>query len=515
MAFQRCPPRGSLVHLLRPTNKAIQAFKPAVSKMETVNLKTSADSSWPGSRLATALLKATTRLALIFVCCVSLGLPAWSQGGDLRSGSLNPFPKNDIYRLHLVGDWLIDGFEPALRASLRSVPRIQLQDNQIKLQSLRRSNWDVPVAAIRDRTKSNDIDIAVVMFGVGEIGSLWRPGRGRLKFGSEDWLKQYATRIDTVMKTLKANKGMVYWLGLPIVARRDRSESYQLINTLVRERAYANGVTFIDVFSRFQDENGGFNRYGPDLDGTIKLMRAKDGVYFTGIGYAKIAHLLMQTIRRDLKLVKSQRLVTLAGSEVEQKSIRRAKQAVAARLKPNTATAVKKNATSSGGRSSIVANRFGAQKADDGSFVFKTRVNNKPIKITLKLPRPALSAAVMSLVTRNKSKDKPAHFGDNAVQVADGGVPLLSTVTPADRSALALRKRRLSPTQSVFFKVWGKGERLDPKPGRADDYQWPRPEPKPVVHVRSEPKTGEQSRRLVRQRRDPNLPPLPQQHPFR
>ena len=483
--------------------------------MDTPHLNTPADSFWSRYWLVRFSQAGLLRLVLSALLSLSFGSHAWAQGGDLRSGGLNPFPKNDIYRLHIVGDWLMDGFKSALRNSLASAPRIQLQGGKIQLQSLRRSNWDVPVAAIRERAKSNDIDIAVVMFGVTETGSLYQPGRERKRFGSEAWLKQYAARVDSVMKALKVSKGMVYWLGLPIVARRDHSESFQLINTLVRERAYANGVTFIDVYSRFQDENGGFNRYGPDLDGAIKLMRAKDGVYFTGTGYAKIAHLLMQTIRRDLNLVKSQRLVTLAGSEVEQNSIRRAKQAAAARRRPTTASPIKKADGTPRQRTPVSGGQFGAQKADNGSFIYQTRINNKATKITLKLPRPALSAAVITLVTRNQSKNKPAHFGDNAVQVADGGIPLLSTVTPADRSALALRKRRLSPTQSVFFKVWGKGERLDPKPGRADDFQWPRPEPKPVIHVRAESTTPGTRRRLLARRRDPNLPPLPEQHPFR
>jgi hypothetical protein len=121
----------------------------------------------------------------------------------------------------------------------------------------------------------------------------------------------------------------------------------------------------------------------------------------------------------------------------------------------------------------------------------------------------------MSLVTRNQSKDKPARLGDNAVEVASGGIPLMSTITPADQSALALRKRRLSPTQSTFFKVWGKGERLDPKPGRADDFTWPRPAPEPVVHVTARPADRTQPLRAIPPPRDPNLPPLPVQNPLR
>ena len=80
---------------------------------------------------------------------------------------------------------------------------------------------------------------------------------------------------------------------------------------------------------------------------------------------------------------------------------------------------------------------------------------------------------------------------------------------------ISLRRRRLSPTQSVFFKVWGKGERLDPKPGRADDFEWPRPEPKPVIHVRARPAASRDAPRRPFLQRDPNLPPLPEQNPLR
>lgn len=460
---------------------------------------------------------AAAGLAAALMLGAPLSTPASAQSGDLRAGGLNPFPKDDIYRLHLVGDWLMDGLRNSLRGSLSTMPQIQIQGGKIELQALRRSGWQRPISAIRERTRSTDIDIAVVMFGVSEIGSLYSSGQQRRRFGSEAWLKRYAGRVDRVMKALKANKGKVYWLGLPIVRRRDHSEGFQLINTLVRERAYANGVTFIDVFTRFQDENGGYNRYGPDLNGAIKLLRSKDGVYFTATGYAKIAHLVLQTIRRDLNRVKAERVVTLAGSESEQGTIRRAKQTNAARRKRATPARQGKKQTIARSGGFTGGTRLGAQKADNSSYEYTRVVNGKPVKVTLKLPRPALSAAIIALVTRNQSKDKLARFGDNAVQIASGGVPLLSTVTPADQSALALRRRRLSPTQSVFFKVWGKGERLDPKPGRADDFEWPRPEPKPVIHVRARPAASPDAarRRQPFPQRDPNLPPLPEQNPLR
>jgi hypothetical protein len=436
---------------------------------------------------------------LVMAVCISTISAAMAQGTGL-----NPFPKDDVYRVHYVGDWWMNGLDSSLSASLRTIPRIQIQPTTIELQSLRRTSWAQHVEEIEERARATPIDIAIVMFGVSETGSLFRPDAARLRIGDEEWSKAYAARVDKVMKALRATNGAVYWVSMPIVRRRDHSEIYQAINTIVRERAYANGVTYIDIYSRFQDESGGFDRYGPDLDGTIKLMRNRDGIYFTSTGYAKIAHFVLQVIRRDFNRVKTERVVELAGTESEQLAVKRRGQPAPPR--PGTTNpARRRTAGTLPGQS-----RFDGQKADHGSFEYSTIVNNKNVKIKLELPRPPLSGAIIDLVTRNQSKSRPAQLGDNVVQVIAGGVPLLSTVTPADQNELAIRKRNLSPTQSVFFKVWGKGERLDPKPGRADDFVWPRPEPEPVVHVAAKLATPQ---RPAAPPRDPSLPPLPMQRP--
>ncbi len=455
------------------------------------------------------------RLRLILLLILSLAafaLPtarAVAQSGDLSGGELNPFPKNDVYQVHFLGDWWMDGLQSSLAASLKPLPRLRLNDEVIEVRSLRNSSWADEIAAVKSRAASIQLDISIVMLGAGEIGSVFTPNRH--SFGTDEWTRIYAARIDRLMKTLKVHNGAVYWIGLPIVRRTDHSEAFQLINTILRERAYLNGINFIDAYARFQDENGSFNRYGPDLAGTIKLLRTKDGVYFTSTGYAKIAQLVAQMIRRDLAAVKNQRVVDLAGSEEELAVIRNQLRPDRAKDKQSAKPAAKSGKTSI--PSPIYGRlRGGGLTADNTKVSVNTTIAGAPVRLDLDLPRPALSAAVMSLVTRNQSKDKPARLGDNGVEVAPGGIPLLSTITPADQSALTLRKRALSPTQSTFFKVWGKGERLQPKPGRADDFTWPRPEPKPVVHVTAKPEDS-RARRLPP--RDPNLPPLPEQSPFR
>ena len=448
---------------------------------------------------------------------VSMITPAEAQT-SARGGLLNPFPKDDTYRLHLVGDWLADGLQKSLAATVAGLPRVRMQRNVLTVRSLRQSSWQTNISKVKERAANSPIDIAVVFFGVTEVGSVFRRGR-RLRFGTEAWQKQYARRIDRLMKELKASKGVVYWLGLPVVRRSDQNEVFREINAIVRERAYINGVAYIDVYSSFADESGNYSRYGPDLAGKIQLLRSKDGTYFTRQGNMKLAHFATRLIRRDLKRAKAEQVVELAGDEAEQQLVRRAitARAGAAGTQRAGAPARSRRSDEQTGPAKgpisrgIIADaaRFGDQKADHGTVTVEVERDGERRKLQIKLPRPAISAAVMALVTRKQSPDRPARLGDSAVQVIAGGVPLLSTITPSNPTYIA-RRRNLSPTQSVFFKVWGKGERLPPREGRADDLRWPRPEPVPVVRVSA-------SARRARQQptRASNLPPLPVKSPFR
>ena len=77
------------------------------------------------------------------------------------------------------------------------------------------------------------------------------------------------------------------------------------------------------------------------------------------------------------------------------------------------------------------------------------------------------------------------------LQVADdigGGLVVLSSITPASSGSGLVRRQ--APSQAPYYHVLIKGERLQPKPGRADDFGWPRVEPEipePEVGRRARP----------------------------
>jgi len=86
--------------------------------------------------------------------------------------------------------------------------------------------------------------------------------------------------------------------------------------------------------------------------------------------------------------------------------------------------------------------------------------------------RRLLPASVVALVTRKTSDDKAAQMGDVLVDQIPGGLTVMSSIVPPRGSDGG--RRRMSPTQSPYFRVLEKGERLPSKPGRADDFAWPR-----------------------------------------
>jgi hypothetical protein len=214
-------------------------------------------------------------------------------------------------------------------------------------------------------------------------------------------------------------------------------------------------------------------------------VRAVDGVLFTAAGFRKLAHFVEREIKRDLAQARSDRAIPLAGAEAEQKRI------AAQRPRPDqdaswksTVQATKEAKDVKAGQpksASAVApvqpppavDLPGEQKADNGRISLKTIVaGGREETVTIELPRPPIPAAVIQLMTRKDTGDRPSQMGDVLADDVGGGLVVLSSVTPATTGGA----RRASPGQP-YYQVWIKGERLPPRPGRADDFSWPRTDP--------------------------------------
>jgi hypothetical protein len=415
-------------------------------------------------------------LALLLV----LVAPAPAQEEFSGTSYITPFPESDVYRMQVYGDAFAEGLLGGLADAFADDARVQLQRRHRALAGITRLEFADEI--LTEEASRDTVHIAVVMIGFNDRVNLRISARERLALGSDEWRAEYGRRVDRLIKTLKRRGMAVYWVGQPLMRRPEANEPAQMMNDVVREKAYLNGIKYIDITAHFADETGNYSTYGPDVTGKQRRVREADGILFTWAGYRKLAHFVEREIKRDLTHAKNERAIPLAGSEAEQKRI------AAQRPPPDPGKAW--TGTVDGAKDGKAAQPKapagrnppphtlempGEQKADNGRISLRVvGAGGREEVVTVELPRPAIPAAVVQLITRKDTGERPSRMGDVLADDVGGGLVVLSSVTPAVTGPEA--PRRASPDRA-YYRVWVKGERLPPRPGRADDFSWPRVDP--------------------------------------
>lgn len=417
-------------------------------------------------------------VCLSFAISLLAPLPGRAQD-DWGVSYVTPFPENDVYRLQVFGDSMAEGLFGALNDAFRSDSRVQFANRQHALGGLIRLGPE-DFFKFEESIKGEPLHIAVVMLGIADRVPLRAPDGRRVNVGSEEWQGEYARRVDRITRALKRRGAAVYWVGLPIVRRSDANEDVQMLNEVLRERALLNNIKFISVYEAFADEAGQYTQYGPDLTGKQRLLRGDDGVSFTWVGYRKLAHFVEREIKRDIAQAKNNRDIPLAGSEAEQRQI--SPKAPETGWAGTVTMAPKESAGSSVRGVPVGSSRparavAGELKAENSKVSIKVPgTAGGEETVAIEILRPAIPASVVALVARSQSTDRPVQLGDVVPDAISSGITVLNSITPSLTAGSQAQSRRLTPTQSPFFKVLVKGERIPPKPGRADDFRWPPPE---------------------------------------
>ena len=409
-----------------------------------------------------------------------------ARGSGFAANFLNPFPENDTWRGLVVGDYLAEGLLNGLLDAMANEPRLQLQRRHRQIQSLTRDG-DEDMRAVEDLVTKEKINVVVLMTGMFDRGGIRLPNGRRLAVGQGDWHAQYASRIDRMVRMLRRKGVAVYWVGLPIMRRTDWNEDVETINEVIRERALSNGARYVDAFKESADENGQFSDRGPDITGKVVRLRDVEGYDFTAAGYRKLAFFIEQQMKRDMSAAREERAIPLAGSEAEQKRINpdASRQAGVAPggepalkgakdARPTAAPSGRAIAQGADGQSAELSPQ-GDLKADNIRVAFKTvGSGGREEQVTVEIVRPALSASVIQLMTRRDRGDRPSQVGETLTDTLSNGLLVMRSVTPSRPGGADRTAGRASLTQQPFFVALARGERLPSKPGRADDFRWPR-----------------------------------------
>lgn len=423
------------------------------------------------------------------------GLPlslAYAQQGELAANFLNPFPENDTWRGLVIGDYLGEGLLGGLVDGMASEPRLQLQRRHRAFASLGRVDIEEDAKAVEDTIAKEKIGIAVIMLGMADRAGIRLANGRRLAVGQPDWRAQYAQRVDRIVRSLRRRGVAVYWVGLPMTRRSDWNEDIEAINEVFRERVLSAGGRYIDAFKESGDENGQFSDRGPDISGKVVRLRDQDGFEFTPAGYRKLAYFIERQMKRDMNAAREERTIPLAGADVEQK-----------RLNPEgartPATAAEGTATSSAAAVSVKDARAAASpvtraltpgvasrpveaaaasgsdlKADNVRVSFRAGAAGREEQVTIEIIRPPITQSVIQLLTRRDRGEKPSEVGDTLTDTLSNGLLVMRSVTPSRAAGTERAGTRGVLTQQPFFIALAKGERLPSKPGRADDFRWPR-----------------------------------------
>ncbi|HXW39614.1 MAG TPA: SGNH family hydrolase [Xanthobacteraceae bacterium] len=125
-----------------------------------------------------------------------------------------------------------------------------------------------------------------------------RPPGGAYEFHTDKWEELYIKRIDEMIAALKSKGAPVLWVGMPAIRGTRSTSDMSYLDELYRARAEKAGITYVDIWDGFVDEQGRYAVQGPDFEGQIRRLRTGDGVHFTKPGAVKLAHYVEHELRR-------------------------------------------------------------------------------------------------------------------------------------------------------------------------------------------------------------------------
>ena len=334
-----------------------------------------------------------TAAVLSFALPVMAVRPALAQE-DASASFLAPFPKGDVYSVAVIGDDMAEGLWYGLSETFGTDARVQVRPKPVMLNGLMRPDHDEKVVALEEDLKRDPPAVVALMLGAWDRVSLRTAAGKRFPVGSPEWRQEYSQRADRLLKMMKRLNNAVYLIGLPNVRKFDANDDVQMMNDVLRERTYVNGMKFIDAYAGFLDETGGYSGWGPDLTGKIVKLRDGDGVYFTMAGNRKLAHCVERDLRRDLTQALAARSVPLLGDADEQAQSNPGKAVVkvGGEGEPGAAAAV-----AAAGLAAVkpAAPSEGDQAADNGRISLKTVTpTGREDVVTLDIVRPAIPASV-------------------------------------------------------------------------------------------------------------------------
>ncbi|CAN5473038.1 hypothetical protein BH10PSE7_BH10PSE7_14640 [soil metagenome] len=252
-------------------------------------------------------MRPAMRLAACFLAVLLAGAAAAEEPAKTY------LPRKETYKVLVLGDSLAAGLWSGMMRMAADDASLSIDGRYKEDSGLARPEYYDWPESIPKILENSPIDIAVVLVGANDRQVI-KNGEFRYAFGTREWTKLYETYDDRLIEALKHQGVAIYWVGLPPMQERDYDDAAVAIMELQRERAKAAGIRFVETRATLAPD-GVYTNQGPDETGTKTRLRSNDGVHFLRPGNNRLANLVLDAIRADIKAAAATDVPGLAGKE--------------------------------------------------------------------------------------------------------------------------------------------------------------------------------------------------------
>ena len=215
----------------------------------------------------------------------------------------------DAKRVVVVGDFMAKALAKGLGEAFAKNPGIVVIDASNGSSGLVRDDFYDWNGRLPEIAAAENAELVVVMIGANDRQEI-SAASGKIAKRTPEWSTAYAGRIESFIKTIAAAGKPALWAGLVPVKSNALSRDYSAFNSIYREKTDTAGISFIETWNGFADDEGRYVASGPDINGQQRGLRTNDGLNFTRSGRRKLAFFVERDV---LRLLKSDAIPVLAA----------------------------------------------------------------------------------------------------------------------------------------------------------------------------------------------------------
>jgi hypothetical protein len=204
--------------------------------------------------------------------------------------------------LLVTGDSLTNTLGPELVRRSAATGVVDPRDEVVYSSGLTRPDFFDWPKRLDSELATQPAVIVVFMVGAND-GQPIETAQGWVAPDNPAWAAEYRGRVRATMEVLAARATTSYWVGQPITRSTTQAAITTVMNDIFRSEASLQpSIRFIDAWSVFVDDSGRYTDWLPDASGRLEQVRDVDGVHLTDAGAARLAEVVLDSIRLDWDL---------------------------------------------------------------------------------------------------------------------------------------------------------------------------------------------------------------------